>query len=53
MSNKSPWIPKSWKRMTARRQVIASGNDHYWNFHKQPKAGCPICWAQINGKKRR
>ena len=41
------WIPKSWKRMTARRLVIATGIDHYWNFHKRSEPGCPVCWEQV------
>ncbi len=44
MRNVAPWIPKTWKRITARRLVIIDGMDHYWNFHKKPEPGCPICW---------
>jgi hypothetical protein len=43
---RDPWIPKSWRRITARRLVIVSGLDHYWNFHKRPEPGCPVCWQK-------
>ena len=43
-TGRAPWIPEFWKRMTARRQVIADGLDHYWNFHAKPMPGCPHCW---------